>query len=372
MVNDAICKLPFTDIFSSNYGKYRLCCHTSEVKEFTVDWNMQDHDPFDFFYSDDMEKIRNKMLNGEFIKDCSVCYKKDAAGHYSDRKKHNDKWKKTENVLQRSMVIKLTLWGNYCNLSCAMCHPVHSSTRTTELKKMNERKDEWSWKTKKSKISNKRFLEIRDDIITNIDIVESITISTDGEPLLNPKMYEFLSKVPDLDAKEIYLTITTNLSEVKLNQYSLQEIASKFPLLKLRVSADHIYEKYNWIRYPGNFNNLCSNLERFSDLVTVVAPAVSILNIDELLEIKNFYNSMGFTCLRPGSYSVVSSPKKMSANGHSNIQGLIKKYSEYEWASPIVYELKKQPIDEDKKRLIKYLDTLSLKRGDWRKLWNDI
>lgn len=374
-----ICSLPFNHMFSDNSGYYKLCCHTEARDSFKKDWNMQEHDPFEFFYSDEMEEVRRKMLSGEYVSDCSVCYKKDNLGIISDRFKHTDKknWEYSpRDKLKRTMELKLTLWGNYCNLSCAMCHPVHSSARTKELKELQHKFDtsQFHWKSAKSKITSKRYQEILDDVICHIDLVDCIVISSDGEPLLNAKMYEFIAAIPDADAKQISLTITTNLSNTEFLTHSLDDIIDKFPNTKLRVSCDHIKDKYNWIRYPGDFDRLIKNIEKYSKYIQCISPAVNLLNVDDLVGIKTFFNDMNLNCLDAGSYSVVRSPSMISCIMHKNKQELIEKYKKYEWASPVLFELQgdKKYMEDDIKNAIKYLDALSEKRGNWRTMWNVI
>lgn len=372
------CALPFKHIFTDNSGYYKLCCHTSTRNSFSKNWNMQENDPFEFFYSDEMEEVRRKMLNGERVSDCDICYQKDKMGIISDRYKHTEN-SVTSNppnnyMFERCMELKLTLWGNYCNLSCAMCHPVHSSERAKEIKGLVDIIDvsQFEWKTSKTKLSSKRYQEVLDDINCHADLIDQITISSDGEPLLNRKMYEFLASIPEEEAKEITVAITTNLSNTDFLSYSLDDIIDKFKHTSLRISCDHIGDKYNWIRYPGNFNRLIKNIEKYSKYIIGVAPAVSILNVDDLIEIKTFFNNMGLDCLNAGSYSVVRSPISMSCRLHKNKEELIKKYEKYKWAGPVLFELYKDDknIYTQQTKTIKYLNALSKKRGDWRTLWD--
>ena len=57
--NKSYCVMPFNEIYADNAGRYKLCCHAK-----TIDWkyNTMNTTPFEFFFSPEMEKIRNKML----------------------------------------------------------------------------------------------------------------------------------------------------------------------------------------------------------------------------------------------------------------------------------------------------------------------
>ena len=187
LYNPAFCPLPFLHLYNNGTGHYYLCCHTSS-RDFSKEWNITDDNPFDFFFSKDMDEVRRKMLEGEFVSDCQSCYKKDRAGATSDRIKHiqsfNDKL-----LNWRNMEIKLSLFGNYCNLSCAMCHPVHSSERVKELKKINETDNNWQWPTKLFTLNKQRYLELKKNVLEHMSRISEICFSSDGELLQNARAY---------------------------------------------------------------------------------------------------------------------------------------------------------------------------------------
>ena len=56
---------------------------------------------------------------------------------------------------------------------------------------------------------------------------------TCGEPLLLPKHWELLDKIPDDHAKHITLSNDTNLSELRYKDKSIFDYVDKFKDLKL-------------------------------------------------------------------------------------------------------------------------------------------
>jgi MoaA/NifB/PqqE/SkfB family radical SAM enzyme len=329
-----------------------------------------------------MDEIRRKMLNGEYVSDCESCYAKERAGIFSDRQKYTKNFRAPSQPDERYMNLKITLWGNFCNLQCAMCHPVHSSARTTELKTIQKDTPEldvsdFQFKNEKSKITSVRYHDLVKNILEHIHIVKALEISSDGEPLLNSRMYDFLLSIPDEHAKEISLSITTNLSERSFRHYHLDQIIEKFPSTHLRVSSEHIEEKYEWIRYPASFDKLVDNLKHYKDHVFKVAPAVSVLNIGDLYEIKLFYNTLGVGCLEPGTYSVVRGPILLRTKLHSQSKRLLELYRSAGWADDIVYEMERDDsewftYDKERSRMELYLDRLSKERGNWREILGDL
>tara|TARA_B100000575_G_C23141146_1_gene664104 strand:- start:3740 stop:4861 length:1122 start_codon:yes stop_codon:yes gene_type:complete len=370
--NKAYCPLPFYHLYNNGTGKYYLCCHTSETDNFTKDWNITDHLPFEFHNSEDMKKIRKDMLDGIYVKDCIRCYKQDQNNIDSPRKKYIKKFQRSPN--KNKYELKLSIFGNYCNLSCAMCHPVHSSARDNEFKELNLEKHDWTFPGKQFRISNKRVEEITDNLSEHIQYINSIVISSDGEPLQTASVYNFLlNKISNYHASKIGVSITTNLNRVVFKKYHLNQILDKFKNVKLRVSADHIEEKYEWIRKNSDFNKLVVNIEAYKKYIMWVSPAISILNVNDLIEIKSFYNSIGVKCMdQPTTFSLVTSPSFLRPRFSLNKIDLYNKYKSFDIWKEVCYELQLESHPRKREMMFNYLDKLSLTRGDWRSLWKEL
>ena len=72
--NKAYCSMPFAEIYNDSAGRYRLCCHAKEYSPIKK-YNTNNTTPFEYFKSPEMEELRNKMLSGEQVDACRVCYK---------------------------------------------------------------------------------------------------------------------------------------------------------------------------------------------------------------------------------------------------------------------------------------------------------
>ena len=202
--NKTYCAMPFKEIYGDNAGRYKLCCHAKPM-----DWKYTTTNttPFKFFFSPEMEEIRNKMLSGKKLDSCSVCYKLEENGGESYR---TDKYRKKYGVdLEPTGIgLKLRINGTFCNLGCYMCHPYNSSTRRNELKKVfgnpmhkyNHSKDKGMFKP----IKHKEWNDSIDDILKNIDLVSYMNI-TGGEPLQLPAHWKLLDMIPNDHAKHITL-----------------------------------------------------------------------------------------------------------------------------------------------------------------------
>ena len=71
--------MPFSEIYVDNAGRYKLCCHAERIDELEK-YNSSTHNPFDFFLSKEMDEIRNKMLSGQKISACEICYHQEKYG----------------------------------------------------------------------------------------------------------------------------------------------------------------------------------------------------------------------------------------------------------------------------------------------------
>ena len=124
MPNKTYCPMPFMHIYNGSDGSYDLCCHTrphTDTSRKLRKRTVNDTLPFEHFMSKEMDDIRKKFLNGEKVDACHDCY---------ELEKYNGRSKRIEYINRHGkptepdrLVLKLRIFGNYCNLSCYMCHP---------------------------------------------------------------------------------------------------------------------------------------------------------------------------------------------------------------------------------------------------------
>tara|TARA_A100001035_G_scaffold41882_1_gene29083 strand:- start:4080 stop:5219 length:1140 start_codon:yes stop_codon:yes gene_type:complete len=365
--NKSYCAMPFKEIYGDNAGRYKLCCHARPMK---WDFTTKNTTPFKYFFSKEMEEIRNKMMSGEKIPECQVCYDLEDTGGESYR---TGKYRKKYGVdlYPTGIGLKLRINGSFCNLGCYMCHPYNSSTRRNELKAVFDNPYEgFGPDTEAAPIKYKEWHDSVDDIIKNIDLVSYMNI-TGGEPLQLPAHWKLLDRIPDDAAKHITLSYDTNLTELRYKDKSIFDYVSKFKEIKLGVSSDHIKEKEAWIRYPKDVKKFESNLKEAKLLIKQINCSVSLLNVFDLHEIRD-YNWTNFG-IHTTFMNIVRGPQFLSIkNLDENIKKeLIKKYEDIDDGKYIQNELMKDKrYDLDVMR--NYCDKLSKHRNfDWRELWHD-
>jgi organic radical activating enzyme len=318
------CTKAFTNIFTDGANRYRLCADagiTPEIK----DMNIETTFPLDFYYSEGMDKVREKMLKGEYIKGCEVCYEQETKTGWSYRQDHmrkiDDYGLKEFPTTPLKPGIKLRTIGTKCNLGCFMCRAYDSSTRRMELSQTNL----WDlWRdlgmpeyenARVRNISFNRNKELLKHLKENETGIHMFRMCG-GEPLISDRMWEMCNQVSDEYAKEMGLFITTNLTTLDYKGNTLHDLAKKFKYLQLEVSCDHFGDKLKWIRYPIDVDTFEENLYRMKPYIDSIVCTVSILNAFDMKDIEEYYmdnfgiNVRWYALYSPSSLSIKNLPNK--------------------------------------------------------------
>ena len=388
--NGTYCPLIFNEIYADSSGEYRLCCH-ADSSDCSHKYTLQTHTPFEYFMSPEMEEKRRLILSGQKLEECQICYEQEeetyivAEKGISAVKSYRTKaFKKlfnlTSNYVPPTSVdkinLKLRINGNFCNLSCYMCIPYNSSTRRKEMNKLYPDGLDFFSKSKYTPLKNERWELIVDDIIENIDKIHSMHL-TGGEPLQLPKHWELLNRIPDEYAKQINLQYDTNFTKLQYKNHHIRDIVNKFKDVYFGISCDHYGEKLGYIRYPIDVKQFEANLRETEDIKNkAINCTVSILNVEDIMQIKDYYNkNFDLTVRFP---SIVRTPRWLSARHlpEERKKQLIKWYTPtYDHFDQVeilytVQELKKVSSPESIIQLKDYLRKLStLRNTDHSILW---
>lgn len=372
-MNKSYCPKAFSEIYVDNRGKYRLCCHAQEGPT-----SESDELPFEYFLSDAMEDVRNRMMEGEEIKECLKCTWHEKMGGFSYRQQSIKKLGHVSDV--RDVVLKLRINGSSCNLQCYMCHPYNSSSRRNELKKIWGKDydiillDSLKFTSKSVSMKRDVWEETISDINKNIHLVKEIHM-TGGEPLQLPRHWEWLDRISDQDAKNIRLTYDSNITQLNWKNHHVLDL-KRFKDVFFGISCDHIGEKLEYIRYPIKHKEFEENLNfianNFDHSINVT---VGLLNIPDLFEIKEYYESLLKDCKYKSTVefnNVISGPRTLSIR---NLPQHLKDYYKeiYKDVAPLVIsELGLPKYEEDwYKNMSYYMDNLYESRGlKWREVFD--
>ena len=374
-MNSTYCPMPFVHIYSGSDGRYDMCCHSNisgKESKTLREKSVNDTLPFDHFLSEAMEQIRSDMLEGKEIESCQRCY---GYEKIAGRSKRVDYIKDFGHVYKPNKItLKLRIFGNYCNLSCYMCHPFNSSTRTNELISLGEELDP-NWRFEDNmRFTKVSYEEVEKNILNNIHLVDQIQI-TGGEPLQSVRMYEFLEKIPEEYAESIHIGMTTNLTKTKWKNKSLDQIIKKFPHFGMKVSCDHYGDKLKYIRYPIDVDEFENNIFEFRNYLKI-SPCLSVLNVNDIDDIINYYQEEFKVETFFETGAIVNSPFHLTPANHKDYKILADKYKDNKRFSHLyTYLIGDKWLknrEEQRKKMFEYLEKLTPTRGDWKKLWDDI
>ncbi len=377
--NKTYCPVMFDTIYSSNNSdSYNLCCYANGGLELDKKFKQSTHTPFEFFLSNEMDDLRDKVLNGVRIKQCTRCYKEEETTGFSSRTRYLQQYESGKGYFPKEVGridFKLRHFGNYCNLSCVMCNPWNSTTRAKELKDSDTEKyvtdgyREFYYEN----LNYKTYQSFKKSILENIHLIDSFLI-TGGEPLQMPKVWEFLMHdVPKEYCKKISLIFDTNCTKLKYKNYDFTHIVDRYKDAKLNVSCDNIGEKLAFQRYPIDVDEFENNLITYNKHIHKIQCSVSLLNVFDLNEICKYYKDNFYVTVSSNSY--ILGPAILSVkNLKTEVKvALMEKYKHMEAHDKLFFnELKKNPRKSMKDMTVKYLDKLSKFRNtNWRKIWGN-
>jgi len=304
MLPKTFCALPFYSINISNDGKARLCCRTHRnmmsgerclslhETTFSQIWN-----------SDYLRSVRCRMIEGAEIEDCVGCYETEADGGISLRQimnsKSRDIWERIpgdNQILEKAKAIvrdhgnapppsALHLWlGNLCNLKCRMCHPMFSSSISSDSVHSKWREDDSS---RSGRLSTSDWTEnekIIEEVFEHPECLRLINFAG-GEPLINPMFSVILEKLVDTGhAVHISLFISSNATK---HSSRLSALLKKFWSVELAFSVDGIGKLQEYIRSPSKWDSIIRNVLAFQkeNIPVSIRPTAQAYNIFGLLDL---------------------------------------------------------------------------------------
>lgn len=255
--NDAFCPLPWTSVYIEPDGRVDSCCIARNNLGNLHKTNLQN-----IVSGAKNIQIKQEMLAGQRAPGCKVCY---APGDNisQGRKYHRDNqlvefddWHPDKTFFDQPENFKLQYadlrFRNTCNYGCVYCGPKLSSTWASELKQFVN--------TDESAVA-----DVTQYFVDNASDLRKVYLAG-GEPLLIKENQIILEKLLEVNP-ECRLTVNTNLSMIRGNR--IFELLTHLPNVSWLISAEDMGDKYNYIRYPGDWNVFVENL----DLLKVSIPA---------------------------------------------------------------------------------------------------
>jgi len=281
-INRYFCVQPFVNTTTRIRGQNNVCCNISGF-----DSTIDKETPNEFFNSARVKEMRERLLRGEKLKECSLCHYQESLSKASHRIEYNKYYnvkndqKKDyyEKIMQKLRLSNLEnpLYAelhisNLCNLKCLSCNEYDSSRFHAENKMLGVSKnpdsdysmfDHSKYKALDSVIrKGLLFLDIRG-----------------GETLMVPEVKKILMEVDDDLAQTVTLKIQTNGTIVPDKQWI--DIFKKFKRTKVNLSIDALGDDNHYVRFPSDWNKIISTIDVLekNDIKFIVNTVVSNINL---------------------------------------------------------------------------------------------
>lgn len=297
--NGTFCVLPFIHDYRGTYKGKKLCCH-SDVSIDAID-------------SIETDALRQKILSGEKIPHCSVCYQHEQNANISPRLRESARWLRDPETKAyvnnwKPGQLKTFFYDirveNKCNLACISCGPDSSTLWAKELG-IKQNKINQDYDIQKMLESKKIYL-------------------AGGEPLIIDKFIDLL-KLVATQTVQPEIVINTNLTRVNSK---ITEILTQIQNLTLTVSVDAFDKVNEYHRWPLKWDKFIKNLECVSKIgctiqFNTVIDAVTIINVDRLVQLEHFAQMWNLTSLRsPQALCVNNIPESLKEDTVLNFKNI--------------------------------------------------
>ena len=318
-------------------------------------------DQFDFATSPHLNSIRKKITNGEKAVECDRCWKTEAHDVSRRQSMLTDYPTQDNSVLLESIDYNAT-WA--CNLACIMCDERFSSTWAKELEKTA---------TDLEKIG--RRYNNSNPFISQFDLKNVKRVHFNGgEPLLNDSHLEMLETLDrDNSINQVSLSYNTNATQYPSDRAI--DLWAKAKQVILFFSIDGTDKSYEYIRYPGNWNQTVDNMLKIKDKMPTNVTfgfnvTVGCYNIFEIADVLVWFKQH-LAHNRDGNFSDFS--YQMAYNFDINLLNYTAKISAIKYLTPysellgLVNMLKSELKTTENNHWISKLDTIDQRRNtNWR------
>jgi hypothetical protein len=276
-MNKSMCQWAWDSIAVRPDGTSIPCCKFSP--KHYIKWAVDNPMGVDMRNSAEWQNIRQKMLQGELVSECTNCYKEEASGATSLRLMRDTKPRDT--ISSAPLKFLEMSFSNLCNLACVSCSKMCSSTWATEDFKHGRN-------LSGSFVEHGHPIEDLEDLseVTELKIIG-------GEPFMEQKRFIKLMNKINFDKIEC-MYIATNGTKVPNEE--LSNLIERCKLVRLKVSLDGIGSINDWYRWPSKFNEVEAIMQQYQDMwgnhPNISLETHSVINLYNIYNLKNIIDYM--------------------------------------------------------------------------------
>ena len=245
-----------------------------------------------YWNSEWLADVRNKMIVGETVPGCKNCYRKEDRGEQSQRIEKNQK----HGIIFEPELDEIHMsFGNTCNKSCNICRPQRSQLIAKEYKQFDP--DNAFIQEKMSQrltyqavqgITGKMYYDKIDNYVEALSSARKIVFDG-GEPTIVKQFDMCLDYMIDNGLTDKVISVSTNGS---VTREQLEKL-SKFKFVAFHLSIDGVDELYELVRTPHTWEWFCkqNNMIREYDIAITYACVAHVFNVHNLRDCLDYFMS---------------------------------------------------------------------------------
>lgn len=283
LTNRSFCPLPWTGFIVQQNGDIKNCVLAKDVI------GNIDIEPIENILNGERNtKIKRQMLDNQKPSSCAGCYKLEENKNNFDIISQRIYYLKELRSVDPSLYDQISnfalhtvdiRWTNQCNQACVYCGPHNSTLWEKEVGPA-------------STMSPEAKNAVRSFIFEHISQLKNVYLAG-GEPTLMNENIEFLKLLLEKNPN-VRLRVNTNLSNINTK---VSQLIKRFKNVHWIVSVESTGDYYNYIRYGGNWDKFCKNL---NEIRNIQEHKISfnmlhcILNYLEIFKCIDFLSTLGF------------------------------------------------------------------------------
>ena len=296
------CALLWSHVANEPGGTCRTCCIAKHrIKDNNgEEMNLASNTMSEVLSSNFVEEIRQEIRDGGEPDNCETCWIDERNGKKSKRQQYNEyyeRWYGNHHIIwdeRPTRVIDAQLiFDNTCNLKCRSCNTNYSSKWREEAVERGVPFWENDHPIDMMDEQQSKFWTDLDNWSNDILRLEIMG----GEPFYMKQFREFAKLLIDRKTSQrISLTLSTNGTVA--NKELLESMAGNFKDLAFSVSIDDIFDKFEYLRHPGKWEEVEKNLDFYYSLHTGSYPVnvqithtVTALNVMYLPEFYEYFTN---------------------------------------------------------------------------------
>ena len=340
---------------------YNQCCLSTSIMQFV------EEDRVDWQHTSLVQR-RNQNNNEQWLSGCWQCENLEKAGVKSFRKSMIEKFGVQQNLTGPQRID--LIFDRSCNLACRTCGPRSSTFWIKHLKDNNLPAPDYPQVDNISRIKN---------ILENLNLENlSMVQFCGGETLLGNTYWqttELLAKLVPNAKTNLELGFQTNGTQSIDPRWF--EVIEKFKLVKLMISIDGVGDRFEYLRWPANWNQTVDNLMKLretlpSNVMFFVQECTSCLNMYHFNEVGDWVKK-NFATNREGD--PVGHTTQLANHDYLHVKNITQEYADALSGTPISNVLgsswKENPASIQ--RFIQQTEQFDQLRGqDWKKTFPEV